>query len=88
MCNWLVASTEVRQAYKQYIGAVVDLIDGEVVSEEFREVALTVYRLFCDRVEEEDDSRRIAAKKYSFLFLTFYITLDFNLWYVAKLYVF
>lgn len=35
-----------RQAYKEFIGSVVELIDGEVPSEEFREVALTVYHLF------------------------------------------
>ena len=66
---WDVASPEVRQAYKQFIGAVVELIGGEVVSEEFREVALTTYRLFSDQGEEDNDSRRIAAKKYN-LFLS------------------
>ncbi|KAJ8773139.1 hypothetical protein K2173_028316 [Erythroxylum novogranatense] len=44
--RWEEASTEVRQAYKQFIGAVAELIDGEIPSEEFREVALAVYRLF------------------------------------------
>uniref|UniRef100_A0A7C8YUZ9 RNA helicase n=1 Tax=Opuntia streptacantha TaxID=393608 RepID=A0A7C8YUZ9_OPUST len=67
--NWEEASPEVRQAYKQFIGAVVELIGGEVVSEEFREVALTTYRLFSDQGEEDNDSRRIAAKKYN-LFLS------------------
>lgn len=70
VCNLLVASPEVRQTYKQFTGAVVDLIDGEVVSEEFREVALTAYRLFSNQGEEED-SRRIAEKKYGFLISTF-----------------
>lgn len=55
------ASPEVRQAYKQFIGVVVELIDGEVPSEEFREVALTVYRLFGG--EEEASDRNIAEKK-------------------------
>ncbi|KAL2935464.1 DExH-box ATP-dependent RNA helicase DExH14, partial [Bienertia sinuspersici] len=62
--DWEEASPEVRQTYKQFIGAVVDLIDGEVVSEEFREVALTAYRLFSDK---EEDSRRIAEKKSELL---------------------
>lgn len=59
----MVASTEVRQAYKQFIGAVVELTVGEVVSEEFREVALTVYRLFGRHVEEDEEDRRIKEQK-------------------------
>ena len=55
----VAASSEVRQAYKQFIGAVVELIGGEVVDEEFREVALTVYRIFCHHVEEQEEYRRI-----------------------------
>lgn len=62
MCHWLVASPEVRQIYKQFIGAIVELIDGEVVSEEFHEVALTAYRLFSEQ-RVEQDSRRIIEKK-------------------------
>lgn len=57
MC--VTASSEVRQAYKQFIGAVVELTGGEVVEEEFREVASTVYRIFCHHVEEEEEDRRI-----------------------------
>lgn len=54
-----------RQAYKQFIGAVVDLVDGEMHSEEFREVALTVYRLFGRPLEEEEENYidRIADRK-------------------------
>lgn len=56
-----------RQAYKQFIGAVVELIDREVQSEEFREVAFTAYRLFGKPVEEEEDSgfsdKSVAEKK-------------------------
>lgn len=55
------ASPEVRQAYKQFIGAVVELIDREVPSEEFREVALAVYHLFGG--EEEASDRNIAEKR-------------------------
>ncbi|CAO2818508.1 unnamed protein product [Amaranthus hypochondriacus] len=60
--NWEEASPEVRQIYKQFIGAIVELIDGEVVSEEFHEVALTAYRLFSEQGVEQD-SRRIIEKK-------------------------
>lgn len=55
------ASIELRQAYKQFIGAVVELVDRELPSEEFREVALTVYRLFGG--QEEAFDRNIAEKR-------------------------
>ncbi|KAF2598132.1 hypothetical protein F2Q68_00012454 [Brassica cretica] len=64
--QWEGASSEVRQAYKQFIGAVVELIDREVPSEEFREVAFTAYRLFGKPVEEEDggfSDKSLAEKK-------------------------
>ncbi|XP_022843050.1 DExH-box ATP-dependent RNA helicase DExH14-like [Olea europaea var. sylvestris] len=63
--GWDKASAEVRQAYKQFIGAVVELMGGEVVSEEFREVALRVYRLFsaADEDDEDVDNKRIFEKK-------------------------
>lgn len=58
-----------RQAYKQFIGAVVELIDGEVPSEEFREVALTSYHLFGSQGqrpghgEENSVDTNVAEKK-------------------------
>lgn len=55
-----------RQAYKQFIGAVVDLVDGEMRSEEFHDVALTVYRLFSRPMEEEEEdnsSDRVVSDK-------------------------
>ncbi|GMQ10899.1 hypothetical protein CsSME_00053719 [Camellia sinensis var. sinensis] len=61
--RWDEASFEVRQAYKEFVGAVLELIGGEVLSEEFHEVALMVYRLFAKPVEEDEDDRRIAEKK-------------------------
>ncbi|KAL3528461.1 hypothetical protein ACH5RR_007783 [Cinchona calisaya] len=66
--RWDEASSEVRQVYKQFVAAVVELMGGEVVSEEFQEVALSVYRLFCSQLEEEGDEedqvdKRIAEKK-------------------------
>lgn len=53
-----------RQVYKQFIAAVVELMDG-VVTEEFREVALNVYSLFNRQLEEDEDEgdKRIAEKK-------------------------
>ena len=57
------ASSEVRQAYKGFLGSVVEVIDGEVSSEEFREVAKKVYDLFGGSGEENDNNRRFADKK-------------------------
>lgn len=61
----VIASPEVRQAYKQFIGAVVELVDREVPSDEFREVAFAAYRLFGKPVEEGGDfnDKSIAEKK-------------------------
>ncbi|TYG41947.1 hypothetical protein ES288_D12G217100v1 [Gossypium darwinii] len=56
------ASVEVRQVYKQFIGAVVELIDGDVPSEEFREVVLTAYRFFSGSVEEGEVDKNINEK--------------------------
>ncbi|GAA0146069.1 DNA metabolism protein [Lithospermum erythrorhizon] len=63
--NWDEASAEVRQLYKQFIGAVVDLMGREMVSEEFKEVALSTYKLFAgpDAGEEDEDNQRISEKK-------------------------
>lgn len=58
--GWEGASTEVRHAYKQFIGGVMELIDGEVQSEEFREVALNVYRIFG---KEETAENNFTKKK-------------------------
>ena len=66
LCVWWIgeaASSDVRQAYKQFIGAVVDLVDGETRSEEFHEVALTMYRLFGRPMEEEDHIDKIITDK-------------------------
>lgn len=50
-----------RQVYKQFIGAVVELIDGEVPTEEVHEVALTAYHLL--GVSSEDDGDRNVSEK-------------------------
>ncbi|KAL7153162.1 hypothetical protein ABFS83_04G147200 [Erythranthe nasuta] len=66
--RWEEASVEVRQLYKQFITAMVELMGDEVVSEEFQEVGLNVYRLFSgDSGSEEDGGdKRILAKKSEF----------------------
>jgi len=46
------------QAYKQFIGAIVELLSGEAVSEELYEVAQTVYTLFGG-----DDTEYVAAER-------------------------
>uniref|UniRef100_A0A5B7ARQ6 RNA helicase n=1 Tax=Davidia involucrata TaxID=16924 RepID=A0A5B7ARQ6_DAVIN len=83
--QWDEASVEVRQAYKQFISAVVELIDGEMMSEEFREVVLTVYWLFGGPVEEDEDDRRIAEKKLELQKLLGHAVPDANLQKVASL---
>lgn len=52
-----------RQLYKQFIGAVVELIDGELLPEGFREVALTAYRIFSGTVEGDEVAKNINEKK-------------------------
>ncbi|KAM7267618.1 hypothetical protein ACFE04_009784 [Oxalis oulophora] len=62
--QWEQAPIEVRQAYKQFIGAVAELIDRDLPSEEFQEVALNAYRLYCvSDDEQEGNVGRIKADK-------------------------
>lgn len=84
--NWDEASSEVRQVYKQFIAAVVELMDG-VVSEEFREVALNVYRLLCEQIEEDEDEgdKRIAEKKLQLQKFVGHDIPDAKLWKVVNL---
>ena len=56
------APSDVRQAYKQFIGAVVELLNGEVASEELRQVAQAVYRLFA---AESDAADKPLLKRYT-----------------------
>ncbi|KAI5331061.1 hypothetical protein L3X38_021187 [Prunus dulcis] len=83
--RWEEASIEVRQAYKQFIGAVVELIDGEVPSEEFCEVALTVYHLFGRPEEEDNVETNIAGKKLEVQKLLGHAVSDANVRKVASL---
>uniref|UniRef100_A0A1J3K0M4 RNA helicase n=1 Tax=Noccaea caerulescens TaxID=107243 RepID=A0A1J3K0M4_NOCCA len=85
--QWEGASPEVRQAYKQFIGAVVELVDREVPSDEFREVAFAAYRLFGKPVEEGGDfnDKSIAEKKLELQKLVGHAASDSNVQNVASL---
>ncbi|XP_074592624.1 DExH-box ATP-dependent RNA helicase DExH14 isoform X2 [Curcuma longa] len=54
---------ELRQAYRQFVGSVVELVNGEVSSEEFREVAKTVYDLFGHFHMDNDLTKSVTQKK-------------------------
>ncbi|XP_024169344.1 DExH-box ATP-dependent RNA helicase DExH14 [Rosa chinensis] len=83
--RWEEASYELRQAYKQFIGAVVELIDGEVQSEEFREVALVVYRLFGRPEEEGSVETNFTGKKQEVQMLLGHTVSDVNMRKVVSL---
>ena len=52
-----------RQAYKQFIGAVAEMLNGEVVSEELHEVAQTAYAMFGGDDMEYDATQRALVKR-------------------------
>ncbi|KAL5751483.1 hypothetical protein ACOSP7_026086 [Xanthoceras sorbifolium] len=83
--RWEGASIEVRQAYKQFIGAVVELVDGEMRSEDFGEVALTAYHLFGGPAKEENFVDNIIEKKTELQNLIGHTVSDANLRKVASL---
>ncbi|KAK9116484.1 hypothetical protein Sjap_015431 [Stephania japonica] len=82
--GWEQAPHEVRQAYKRFVSAVVELVDGEVASEEFREVAKRVYDLF-GSVEEVLDESRLAEKKRDLRKALGHVVSDANIQKVASL---
>ncbi|KAJ0973949.1 hypothetical protein J5N97_015914 [Dioscorea zingiberensis] len=63
--RWDEASSDVRQTYKQFLGALVELINGEISSEEFHEVAKTFYDFFsgCDTDSGDLITQRVVDKK-------------------------
>ncbi|XP_073143681.1 DExH-box ATP-dependent RNA helicase DExH14 [Henckelia pumila] len=85
--QWDEASAEVRQAYKQYIAAVVELMGGEVVSEEFHEVALYIYHLFDFTSDNKDgeSGNRVSDKKFELEKFIGHAVLDANIQKVASL---
>ncbi|KAJ0974006.1 hypothetical protein J5N97_015971 [Dioscorea zingiberensis] len=64
--RWDEASSDVRQTYKQFLGALVELINGEISSEEFHEVAKTFYDFFsgCDTDSGDLITQRVVDKKF------------------------
>lgn len=60
----IAASTDVRLAYKEFLGAVVELCNGEVLSEEFQEVAKTSYDLLTGHEADSDGIRGFIETKY------------------------
>ncbi|QCE13990.1 P-loop containing nucleoside triphosphate hydrolase [Vigna unguiculata] len=83
--GWEEASSEVRQAYKQFIGAVVDMVDGEMRSEEFHEVVLAVYQLFGTPMEEGYIDKIVSDKKFELQKLIGHTLADAKLRQVASL---
>ncbi|MQL70665.1 hypothetical protein Taro_003023 [Colocasia esculenta] len=61
--GWEEASSDVRQAYRQYLGAVVELVNGEVVQEEFQEIAKNVYDLLSSIYSDSAASKQIMERK-------------------------
>ncbi|CAA0836045.1 U5 small nuclear ribonucleoprotein helicase [Striga hermonthica] len=82
--RWEEASMEVRQLYKQFIAAVVELVGDEVMSEEFEELALNVYQLFSGS-EEDEVEQRVLAKKFELHKLIGHTVPEANILKVASL---
>ncbi|CAH9088182.1 unnamed protein product [Cuscuta europaea] len=61
--KWEEASPELRQAYKQFIGGVQELVGSDVVPDEFREVALSVYRHFSKPMLEGEEDHLLSEKR-------------------------
>lgn len=40
------ASIEIRHTYRKFIGAVVELMNGDIIDDEFQQVAINTYDLF------------------------------------------
>lgn len=53
--------SDVRQAYRQFLASVREVIDGEFSSDDFQEVAVFIYGLFS--VPDIDIKRRVFEKK-------------------------
>ncbi|WOL01441.1 DExH-box ATP-dependent RNA helicase DExH14 [Canna indica] len=83
--RWDEASDEVRQLYKQFVGSVIELINGEVSSEEFREVAKTAYELFGSPETDNNFTKSIPEKKIELQQLVGYNIQDSVLQKVASL---
>ncbi|KAL0921817.1 hypothetical protein M5K25_008929 [Dendrobium thyrsiflorum] len=80
--RWDDVSSDVRLAYKQFLGSVRELTDGEFSSDEFEEVAMFIYGLF--NVPDIDIKRRIFEKKGELQKLVGYSAQDSSLQKVAE----
>ncbi|CAM8907106.1 unnamed protein product [Rhodiola kirilowii] len=61
--QWDKASVDLRQAYKKFVEAVGELVGGGVPTEEFHELAVTVYHLFGVPEEKFEADKKISEKK-------------------------
>ncbi|KAG8095958.1 hypothetical protein GUJ93_ZPchr0013g36564 [Zizania palustris] len=61
--DWDNAPSNVRQAYKQFVGAVVELLNGEVVSEELLQISQAVYALYAGDNTESNVSEKVLHKR-------------------------
>ncbi|KAM0936672.1 putative DNA helicase [Dioscorea sansibarensis] len=84
--RWDEASSNVRQTYKQFLGALVELINGETSSDEFHEIAKTIYDLFTGPDTACGDiSHKIVEKRGELQMLVGYSISDSTLQKVASL---
>ncbi|CAL9109847.1 unnamed protein product [Musa acuminata var. zebrina] len=83
--RWDEASDALRQTYRQYVGSVIELINGEVTSEEFREVAKSAYDLFGGPDIDSSITKIIQEKKIELQRLVGYNIQDTVLLKVASL---
>lgn len=81
--RWDNVSSDVRQAYRKFLGYVRELTDGEFTSDEFQEIAIFTYGLFS--VPDIDLKRRIFEKKGELQKLFGYSTQESSLQKVAEL---
>ncbi|CAM8905303.1 unnamed protein product [Rhodiola kirilowii] len=61
--QWDKASVDLRQAYKKFVEAVGELVGGGVPTEEFHELAVTVYHLFGVPEEKFEADKKTSEKK-------------------------
>lgn len=58
------ASGDVKQAYRQFLGAVIQLVNGEIDAEELKEVTRGTYEIFSGPDTDYDSNNWISEKKY------------------------
>ncbi|XP_078430193.1 U5 small nuclear ribonucleoprotein helicase isoform X4 [Wolffia australiana] len=61
--RWDEASSDIRKAYKQYLGSLVDLVGGEMMDEEFQELAKRIYKIFCIGDKNSEITTTISKRK-------------------------